>query len=261
MRSSTNRRTSKTRTANSHSRPNVTMPTIGATMRRVPGLIAASRQLSAARSAVVTWKKSSVSSSSGRRGWGRSIVMSSVDPARPRRHHGHPIGQERRLGDRVGDEQHRGAERLAQPAEQVAHVGAGHLVERGERFVHQQDRGVDRERPHQPDALLHAAGQLVRVGVAEVAEADLVEQVVDRRRSAWPARLDRLMSSSSRALASTVRHGSSAGDWGTNPICLWRRASVGVMPLTTIVARRRLLRARRSCAAAWSCRSRTGRAA
>ena len=28
-------------------------------------------------------------------------------------------------------------------------------------------------------------------------------------------------------MASTVRQGSSAGDWGTKPICLWRRASVG----------------------------------
>jgi len=33
-------------------------------------------------------------------------------------------------------------------------------VERRERLVHQQDIRIDRKRPHQPNALLHAAGEL-----------------------------------------------------------------------------------------------------
>ena len=46
-----------------------------------------------------------------------------------------------------------------------------------------------RERPHERDALLHAARELVGAGVQEVAEADLAEQVdvVGRAwRSGWP---------------------------------------------------------------------------
>ena len=68
-------------------------------------------------------------------------------------------------------------ERLAQPGQQVAHVGAGDLVEGGERLVHQQQRGAEGDRPHEGDALLHAARQLVRVGVGEVGQADLGEQL------------------------------------------------------------------------------------
>ena len=64
-------------------------------------------------------------------------------------------------------------------AEQVPHVGAGDLVERRERLVHEQVRRADRERPREGDALLHAARQLVRVGGAELVEADSREQRLD----------------------------------------------------------------------------------
>ena len=46
---------------------------------------------------------------------------------------------------------------------------AGHLVERAERLVHQQDRRLERERARDRDALLHPAGELVRVVAREVA--------------------------------------------------------------------------------------------
>ena len=45
-----------------------------------------------------------------------------------------------------------------------------------------RQRCAERERPHQADALLHAARQLVGVGVDELAEADLVEEL-DRVRA------------------------------------------------------------------------------
>ncbi len=106
--------------------------------------------------------------------------MSSAMSTRSWRHHSDAIGEKRGFRDRVGDEQHRRAEGFAQPAQEMSHVGAGHLVERGERLVHQQDRCVDGERPNQPHSLLHPAGEFVRVGVAEVAEADLVEEIADR---------------------------------------------------------------------------------
>ncbi len=174
---STNRRMSKIWTSSLPEQANTTRPTIGATIRRTPGLIGPSRRSARHAAAWSTWKKSSVSSISGWRGWARSIVMSSVTRPGTWRHHRHTVRQERRLGDRVGDEHHRGAERFAQPAQQVAHVGAGHLVERCERLVHQQDRRVEREGPHQSDPLLHAAGQFVRIGLAEVAEPDLVQEI------------------------------------------------------------------------------------
>ena len=54
---------------------------------------------------------------------------------------------------------------------------AGDLVERGERLVHQQQRRAECHRPHERDALLHAARQLVGVGAGEVGEPDVGEQV------------------------------------------------------------------------------------
>ena len=74
------------------------------------------------------------------------------DPARARRHHEHPVGEEHRLGDRVGDEQH-GLLPLHPDALQLdVHVLARHGVERAERLVHQQhgrivDQGADDARP------------------------------------------------------------------------------------------------------------------
>ena len=150
--------------------------------------------------------------------------MPTIRPG-PRRQHDDAVGDEHRLGDRVGDEQHGRRQRFAQPGQEVAHVGAGDLVEGGERLVHQQQRRAERHRPHEGDALLHAARQLVRVGVGEVAEADLGEQL-DGVRAAVATATRRLTSSSSRALAATVRHGSRAGDWGTNPM---RLADAGVV--------------------------------
>ena len=62
------------------------------------------------------------------------------------------------------------------------HQLAGLRVDAGEGLVHQQDLGLGRERPGQRHALLHAAGQLVRVGVGEAARAR------PARDSARPAR-------------------------------------------------------------------------
>ena len=64
----------------------------------------------------------------------------------------------------------------------MTHVLAGDLVEGGERLVHQQQRSAERHRPDEGDALLHPARQLVRVGVGELGEADLGEQVAGRAR-------------------------------------------------------------------------------
>ena len=52
---------------------------------------------------------------------------------------------------------------------------AGDGVERAERLVHQQDRGIERQGAGDRDALAHAAGELARPLVAGVAEADQVQ--------------------------------------------------------------------------------------
>ena len=49
---------------------------------------------------------------------------------------------------------------------------AGHLVERGERLVAQQDIRLDREGARDRDALAHAAGQRVRIIVLVAGEAE-----------------------------------------------------------------------------------------
>ncbi len=56
--------------------------------------------------------------------------------------------------------------------EQALHVVAGERVERRERLVHQQHRRIVGERPRDGDPLLHAAGQMVRIGVREFLQLD-----------------------------------------------------------------------------------------
>ena len=67
---------------------------------------------------------------------------------------------------------------LGADAQQLGlHVLAGHLVEGAERLVHQQQRRVGGERPGDGDPLLHAARQLPRPVVGEVAELDELEHL------------------------------------------------------------------------------------
>ena len=79
----------------------------------------------------------------------------------PRRHHDDPVGQEHRLGDGVGHEHDGRAGLPADPHELDLHPLAGHLVERTERLVHQQQPRALGEGAGDRDALLHAAGELV----------------------------------------------------------------------------------------------------
>src|SRR5690606_1236591 len=70
-----------------------------------------------------------------------------VNTPRPRRHHDYARGEEHRLGYRVGDEHHRLTSLLPEPQQLEVHGLAGDLVERPERFVHQQQLGVEGQRP------------------------------------------------------------------------------------------------------------------
>ena len=78
----------------------------------------------------------------------------------------------------MGDE-HDGGLRGGTDLEQLGlHVLAGHLVERAERLVHQQQLRVGREGSGDRDALLHAARQLPRHVPRELGELDELEHLV-----------------------------------------------------------------------------------
>ena len=99
------------------------------------------------------------------------------DPARPRGHDDDPRRQEDRLGDAVGHE-HDGRPGPSPDAHQLGvHPLAGHLVEGAERLVHEQQLRIERQRPGDRDALLHAARQLPRMPLGERLELDEAEQV------------------------------------------------------------------------------------
>ena len=64
----------------------------------------------------------------------------------------------------VRDEDHRGAELLAEPLDQLDDAGLDGHVERRGRLVEQEQRRLRQQRHGDDDALLLAAGKLVRIG-------------------------------------------------------------------------------------------------
>ena len=111
-------------------------------------------------------RNSGVACSSNARGRGRSTATSSLivpgrfvitDDA---------VGDVDRLLHVVRHEEDGEPVRLPDPGEQLLHEQPGLRVERPERLVHQQDPRPVAERPGDGHALLHAARQLVRIGVA-----------------------------------------------------------------------------------------------
>ena len=89
----------------------------------------------------------------------------------------HPLAEVDRLVDVVGDEQDGDAELAATAADEILQVGAGLRVDGGERLVHQQHLRLVRDGAGDRHALLHAAGELPRVGLARVGETDRVQRV------------------------------------------------------------------------------------
>ena len=76
---------------------------------------------------------------------------------------------------------------LAQAEEVLLELAPGLLVHGRERLVEEEHVGVDRERPGEPDALAHAARELVRVALLEAGKADL-RDVAPRRLAALALR-------------------------------------------------------------------------
>ena len=127
----------------------------------------------------------------GARGCGSSTVSTRLDAAGPGGEDRDAVGQEHRFDQAMGDED----DRLARARELHREIFAEHqprlFVERGERLVHQQDLGLQRERPRQLRALFHAARELARVVIAKRVQTDGVESFVGARsRARLSARLE-----------------------------------------------------------------------
>ena len=82
------------------------------------------------------------------------------------------VREEDRFGDGMRHEDH-GRPGLLPDAQHLSvEALAGHLVERAERLVHEQERGFQSQRAGDRHTLLHATRQLVRVVPQELAELD-----------------------------------------------------------------------------------------
>ena len=79
----------------------------------------------------------------------------------------------------MGDEDDGRARLLPDRKEVLVELFPGKLVQGGEWLVHEEELGLDREGPRDADPLLHAAAELVRVGVGELGEPDELELLLD----------------------------------------------------------------------------------
>ena len=102
-------------------------------------------------------------------------------------HDEHPIGQEHRLVDAMGDEENRLAILRPDRLKFQIHLVACQRVERAEWFVHEQELRLADQRPVDGDALAHAARKFPREAILITRQADEIEQrtgLVENRNSA-----------------------------------------------------------------------------
>ena len=112
------------------------------------------------------------------RGRGSATSSRSTMRARTRRHHDDFVGEIDRFGQAMGDEHDGLAGCRPDPQQFVAHGHARLLIERCERLVHQQHRRVLHQPARDRDPLLHAAGQFMRMPLAETLEADQLQRLL-----------------------------------------------------------------------------------
>ena len=98
-----------------------------------------------------------------------------------------PVRQDQGFLLIVRDVDRRPSHSLVKVAELELHLLAKLPVERAERLVHQQHRGLDDQRPGQRDPLLLAAGELGDPAVAEAVELERGQRLA-RRGAGCPAR-------------------------------------------------------------------------
>src|SRR6478735_1551651 len=89
--------------------------------------------------------------------------------------HDHPIGQQNRLVDVMGDQQHGGCVATTQVLQQAVHLDARQRIEGAERFVEQQQFGLTHQRPRQRDALSLSPGQRARPYLGLVGEVHFAQ--------------------------------------------------------------------------------------
>ena len=94
---------------------------------------------------------------------------------RMRREHQDAIGQVDGLIQIVGDEDDRDIDFTPDLQQMSLHARARLRIERAEGLIHEQDTGLVRQRAHDRDPLLHAAGELGWVGVSEFLKSDQIE--------------------------------------------------------------------------------------
>ena len=101
-------------------------------------------------------------------GWAGAEYTSAGRPLlddRAEVHHGQPVRHLPYDGQVVGDQHVRQAELVAKVGEQVQHLRLDGHVERGHRLVADQQIGLHRQRPRDPDPLPLTAGELVRIAL------------------------------------------------------------------------------------------------
>ncbi len=116
------------------------------------------------------------------------------------------IAQRNGFIDRMSDVQHGFPAVFRQLTELGPQRRAGNFIEMAEGLVRQQNGGIAGQRPSQSDALAHAAGQFVRVGVFEPAEPEALQKlprISFRSLSRLP-----IISIGTRTLSMADRHGS-----------------------------------------------------
>ena len=118
--------------------------------------------------------------------WSRSAMRArpgGVDPdlggdaAGARRHHHHPVGDEDRLRDAVGDDDHGGPGPLLEPEQLEVEALPRQGVEGAEGLVEQEDVRGQGEGPGDRGPLAHAARQLDRAKSGRRFETDEVQQL------------------------------------------------------------------------------------
>ena len=181
------------------------------------------------------------------------------DPSRAGGHDHDPRRQEDGLGDRMRHEQDRRPGALPDLEQLHVHALAGHLVERTERLVHQQDRGIERERARDGDALLHATRQLPRIVAGEVPQLDEGEHAPPparpRRALRRPDDLERQLDVALRP----VRQSNRIGRLEDHAVVTVPAGLGGGLAIDRHRARRSASSGRRRSAAASICRTPTGR--
>ncbi len=153
---------------------------------------------------------------------------------------------------------------LVELAQQLQDLRARSAVEVAGGLVGEHDLGLEQQGARDRDALLLAAGELGREVLCAVGEADRARAAPCARRRS-PGRSPRDERGQEHVLERRSASGSRLKNWKTKPMCS-RRRRVSALVVEAVVAvagdRDRgptsASRARRGCAAACSCRSRTG---